>query len=143
MTGYRFSGTTWDDVSNQDSAQHLFYNQFRYRTTESTVLTSSIRYGFTDNDGGDSDSLYLLVGVEHQFSPTTVGVLRAGGQHFSPDGGRDTWAPFVEGTIKTQVNEQFGVRAFVYYGIEDRNRSVWIHDAGAVVVPRTATPARR
>lgn len=135
VTGYRFSGTTWDDISNQDTARHLFYNQFRYRSSESTVLTSSVRYGFTDNDASDSDSLYLLVGIEHEFSPTTVGVLRVGGQHYSPDGGSDTWAPFVEGTIKTQVNEQFGVRAFVYYGIEDRNRNVSIHDADAFLTP--------
>ncbi|MDE0827253.1 MAG: hypothetical protein OSA48_10690, partial [Akkermansiaceae bacterium] len=131
VTGYRFSGTTWDDIINQDTSQHLFYNQFRYRTSENTVLTSSVRYGFTDNDGGDSDSLYLLVGIEHEFSPTTVAVLRVGGQHYSPDGGSDQWSPFVEGTIKTQVNAQFGVRAFVHYGVEDRNRNISIHDADA------------
>ena len=139
VTGYRFSGTTWDDIIDQDTSQHLFYNQFRYRTSENTVLTSSVRYGFTDNDRGgftdndrgDSDSLYLLVGMEHEFSPTTVAVLRVGGQHYSPDRGSDQWSPFVEGTIKTQVNAQFGVRAFVHYGVEDRNRNISIHDADA------------
>ena len=132
VTGYRLSGTIWDDVSNSDNVSHLIYNQFRYRTSESTVLTGSIRHGFQDNDGGNTDSLYLLVGAEHQFSPTTVGVIRVGAQQYSPDGGSDSWSPYVEGTINTQVNEQLGLQSFIYYGNEGRNRRVWTHDCSAI-----------
>ena len=117
----------WDDVPNADNMSHLIYNQFRYRTSESTVLTGSIRHGFQDNDGGDTDSLYLLVGAEHQFSPATVGVIRVGAQQYSTDRS-DSWSPYVEGTINTQVNEQLGLQSFIYYGNEGRNRRVYTHD---------------
>ena len=90
-------------------------------------------YGFEDNDSGsDADSLYLLVGAEHEFSETTVGVIRVGGQYYSPDHGDESWSPYIEGTIRTQVNEQLGMRAFVYYGNTARNRNIWIHDCDAI-----------
>lgn len=139
VTGYRVSGTSWDDSSDQNYIRHLFYNQFRYRTSPITVLTSSIRYGMTDNNKGpDSDSWYIMVGAEHEFSATTVGVVRVGAQHYSPDNGDDQWSPYFEGTIKTQINEKFSVRAFAYFGIEDRNRNIWVHDCSDIGTPGVA-----
>jgi hypothetical protein len=140
VTGYRLNGVVWQDSAAQDSMTHTIYNQFRYRTSERTVLTADVRYGIQNNSGyGDSDSIYLLLGAEHEFSETTVGVLRVGAQRFSPDGGSDSWSPYVEGTIRTQVNEQFGLRAFVYYGAEGRDRSVWTHDCDIFMPMPTST----
>ena len=134
VTGYRVHGTVYDEVDNQDYISHIFYNQFRYRVSPATVLTASYRYGIVDNDSApDSDSHYLLVGAEHQFSSQTVGVVRVGGQYYSPDNGDSSWSPYIEATLKTQVNEQFGLRGFLYYGIEDRGRNLWTHDAAAIL----------
>ena len=131
VTGFRINGVRYDDVKDVDYYTTTLYNQFRYRTSETTVLTASYRYGFQNNDSrSDSNSQYLLVGAEHEFSQSTVGVVRFGGQYFQPDVGSDTWVPYFEGTLKTQVNEQFGVRAFAYYGLDDRGNGLWTHNAG-------------
>ena len=119
-------------MDNEDYINHTFYNQFRYRTSPTTVLTASYRYAFTDNDrGGDTDSQYFLVGAEHEFSPNTVGVIRVGAQYYSPDRGDSNWGPYLESTLRTRVNEKFGLRAFVYYGLEGRNNNLWTHDGNA------------
>jgi hypothetical protein len=140
VTGARINGVTYDDVDNQDYINYTFYNQFRYRTSPTTVLTASFRYAFTDNDrGGDSDSQYYLVGAEHEFSPNTVGVIRVGAQYYSPDNGDSNWSPYLESTLRTRVNEKFGLRAFVYYGLVGRQNSIWTNDAIGLTPAAPAT----
>ena len=130
-SGYRLSGVTFDEEDRNDYVRHLFYNQFRYRTAPTTVWTASYRYGSQSNDvGSDSDAHYFLVGAEHEVGPTTVAVIRAGGQHYNIDGGGDGWSPYVEATLRTALSETASVRAFVRYGIEDRNRYIPTHDCG-------------
>ncbi|NNC90843.1 MAG: hypothetical protein HKN82_20515 [Akkermansiaceae bacterium] len=129
-TGWRVQGVSYDDLSGSDYISNLLYNEFRYRATPQTVWTASYRYGFTDDDSGpDSNSQFFLVGAEHQFSPTTVGVVRVGGQLFQPDAGSDTWAPYIEGMLRSQVNEQFSLRGFLRYGIEPYNRRIATNNA--------------
>ena len=128
-TGYRLSGVTFDDVDRNDYVRHLFYHQFRYRTAPSTVWTGSYRYQHQDNDSiSESNSHYFLVGAEHQVSPTTVVVLRGGVQLQEIDGGSSHSSPYVEATVKTRLTEAAQVRAFVRYGLEDRNRIISTHD---------------
>ena len=128
-TGYRWSGVTFDDVDRSDYVRHLFYNQFRYRTAPATVWTASYRYQHQDNDStSDSNSHYFLAGAEHQVSPTTVVVLRGGVQIQEIDGGSSNSAPYVEATLKTRLTEAADLRAFVRYGLEDRNRIISTHD---------------
>lgn len=130
-SGYRLSGVTFDEEDRNDYTRHLFYNQFRYRTAPSTVWTASYRYQFQTSDvASDSDANFFLAGIEQEVGPTTVVVIRAGGQHFSIDGGSDSWSPYVEATIRTALSEAASVRAFVRYGIEDRNRVIPTQDCG-------------
>lgn len=128
-TGYRLSGVIFDEVDGEDYLRNLFYNQFRYRTAPTTVWTASYRIGFHDNDeDSDSTSHYFLVGVEQEVSPVTVVVLRAGAQLYDPDGGDSQWSPYAEAMIRAALSEAASVRAFVRYGIEDRNRRIATHD---------------
>ena len=134
-TGYRFSGVTFDEIDRNDYERHLFYNQFRYRTSPSTVWTAAYRYQTQGNDSNrDSDSHYFLVGAEHQLSPTTVVVLRGGAQIQEIDGGASNSAPYVEATLRAALTESAQVRAFLRYGLEDRNRLIWAHDCWQVPV---------
>jgi hypothetical protein len=125
-TGYRLSGVVFNEADNQDYLRHLFYNQFRYRATPSTVWTASYRYQYQTSDDRNSQSHYFLVGVEHELGPTTVVVLNAGGQYFKPEGGGESrWSPYVEATMRTALSETVNVRAFVHYGIEERNTRIF------------------
>jgi hypothetical protein len=125
QTGIDFSGIRYDDLDNSDYDQIQFRQTGRYRVSPTTVLTGEYRYAVTDADiSGDSDSHYLLGGVEHRFSPVSAIVLRAGAQFTDPDNGDERTLPYVEGAIRSQLTEQLGIRTFVRYSQEDYNRTV-------------------
>jgi len=125
-TGIRLDGLSYDEFSNGDRTSWTLYNDFRYQLSETTVATFTYRYSETEGDGAvsDSENQYVLLGIEHRFSPQTTGVLRAGVQIRDVDGGDSSSSPYLEASLKTQVNEQFKLRAYARYGIEDYSRSL-------------------
>jgi hypothetical protein len=122
-TGLRLTSTTYADVSNNDRFTWEAYNQFRYQWSPQTVLTSDYRYSQTTGNGAFSDTAdhYLLVGMEHRFSPNTIGIVRAGAQFHSVDGGDSNVSPYVEFALNSQINQKFSVRSYARYGIETYN----------------------
>ncbi|MDA7535950.1 outer membrane beta-barrel protein [Akkermansiaceae bacterium] len=129
-TGIIFSGVDYDNaaVNGNDVSSLTLYNDFRYQLSPQTVATLTYRYSESNTKGGiaDSQNHYLLAGVEHRFSPNTVGILRAGTQFRSVDGSDngDTTNPTFEAALNSQVNEQLSVRAYGRYAIEDYSRLV-------------------
>jgi hypothetical protein len=122
-TGFQLTGLEYDNLPSSDRFTWTLYNQFRYQLSPQTVLTSSYRYSETEGDGVASDSTnqYLLVGLEHRFSPNTILIVRAGAQFREVDGvgGDDSTNPYLELAVRSQVNTQFSVKAFARYGAED------------------------
>jgi hypothetical protein len=59
--------------------------------------------------------------MEHRFSQTTIGIIRAGVQLHSVDNGDDSTCPYVEFALNSQINQQFSVRSYARYGIEAYN----------------------
>ncbi|MDB4430045.1 outer membrane beta-barrel protein [bacterium] len=128
-TGIIFSGVDYDNAAvNENNVSSLtFYNDFRYQLSPQTVATLTYRYSERNTKGriADSQNHYLLAGVEHRFSPNTVGILRAGAQFRSVDDANgDTTSPTFEAALNSQVNEQLSVRAYGRYAIEDYSRLV-------------------
>ncbi|MBK1831600.1 hypothetical protein JIN77_12740 [Verrucomicrobiaceae bacterium R5-34] len=125
-TGFKVRGLDYQsDLSGNDRMIYSVYNQFRYRASEQTVWTLDYRYSWTDADGtaGDSTNHYITAGIEHRFSPNSVLALKGGVQIRDVDGGSDGDSPFFEAAIRTRVNEQFSVRAFARYSVEDYGTS--------------------
>lgn len=129
-TGVIFSGTTYADTSNNDIFTWTLYNQFRYQLGPQTVLTQDYRYAQNTTSGlsDDSTDQFILVGVEHRFSPNTIGIVRGGVQLHSIDdsgssstGGGSYTSPYLEFALNSQVTQQFSVRAFARYGIESND----------------------
>lgn len=122
-TGIRVTGTDYQDVDNNNRLTWEVYTQGRYQLSPQTVLTLDYRYSQTSGDGAftDTSDNYLLLGVEHRFNPTTVGLIRAGAQFHSVDGGDDSTSPFVEFALNSQINQQFNIRSYARYGIETYN----------------------
>jgi len=122
-TGLTLNGLNYSDLEDQDRFTWTFYNQFRYQLSPQTVLTGTHRYSETSASGlaTDSTNQYLLVGIEHRFSPNTVLTVNTGAQLREKDGigGNNSTNPYLEMALRTQVNQQFGVSAFVRYGSED------------------------
>lgn len=126
-TGFNLTGANYDSADN-DRFTWTLYNQFRYQLTPQTVLTMDYRYSETSGSGNSSDAIdnYILVGAEHRFSPNTIGIIRGGIQLHEVEGGgglqsSDSSSPYLELALNSQVNQQFSVRAFARYGIENYN----------------------
>lgn len=121
-TGLKLTMLDYDSVANSDRFTWTAYNQFRYVLSPQTVGTMSIRYAQTTSSEQSSDSTdtYLLIGAEHRFSPNTIMIANVGAQIREVDGpnGSDSTSPYMELTLRTQVNEQFTLSAFARYGAE-------------------------
>ncbi|MDB4354007.1 outer membrane beta-barrel protein, partial [Akkermansiaceae bacterium] len=128
-TGVIFDGISYDedDFSNNDVSNITFYNDFRYQLSQQTVATLTYRYSDRDVKGGygDTQNHFLLAGLEHRFSPNSVGIIRAGVQIRDIDGVSDSsTTPSFEAALTTQVNSQLSVRAYARYSVEDYARAV-------------------
>jgi hypothetical protein len=121
-TGLQVTMLDYANTPDADRLTWTLHNQFRYVLSAQTVGTTSIRYAQTTADGNASDSTdtYLLLGAEHRFTPNTILIGNAGAQIRQVDSvdGNDTTTPYMELTLRTQVNEQFTVSAFLRYGAE-------------------------
>ncbi len=121
-TGFQLTGLDYDNVPNSDRFTWTIYNQFRYQLNPQSVLTASYRYSETEGSGFASDSTdqYLLVGLEHRFSPNTILILNAGAQirDVNGIGGGSSTNPYLELALRSQVNTQFSVKAYARYGVE-------------------------
>jgi len=125
-TGITLSSINYDKaVQNADRFTATLYHQFRYQLSPQTVLTADYRYSKTTGDALASDATdhYLLAGIEHRFSPTTILIARAGTQFHQVDavGSSDTTSPFFELNLSSQINSEFKVSAFLRYGLENND----------------------
>jgi hypothetical protein len=122
-TGFKLTGTSYDSLSSSDVFTWELYNQFRYQLGPQTVLTGDYRYAqnSASGDAVDSSDQYILAGVEHRFSPNTIGIVRAGVQLHEIDGGDSYNSPYLELAMNSQVSQQFSVRGFARYGIESND----------------------
>ncbi len=121
-SGLKLTMLDYANTPDADRFTWTLYNQFRYVLSAQTVGTASIRYAQTTADGNASDSTdtYLLVGAEHRFTPNTILIGSVGAQIRQVDSvsGNDSTSPYMELTLRTQVNEQFMVSSFLRYGAE-------------------------
>ena len=116
--------TTFDvpDSPNSDRFTWTAYNQFRYVISPQTTGLVSVRYAQTTaaEQASDSTDKFLLLGAEHRFSANTIVICNAGAQfrEMAATNGKSSSNPFLELTLRSQINTQFSVSAFVRYGAE-------------------------
>ena len=139
-TGINFYGLDYDSVvANQDRTTWEAYNEFRFQLSQQTVLTLTYRYGQTSGGGlaSDSTNQFILAGVEHRVSPTTILSFKGGAQLREVDtlGGADETSPYAEAMLRSQINDQFTVRCFARYGIEDWDTVFGAGDVAPFFVP--------
>ncbi len=121
-TGFKYLGNRVNTIgqNNNDRTTIEGYNQIRYQLSQQSVLTSDYRASTTDATGVASDSVdqYFLVGVDHRFSSSTVGIFKTGAQYREVDQGDSNLGPYLEIAFKSQVNQQLTLNAFTRYGAE-------------------------
>ena len=105
-TGVLLNGTNYADISNNDRFTWQAYNQFRFQLSPQTVLTAAYRYGQTTGDGftPDMTDQFITGGVEHRFSPNTIGIIDLGAQIHDVDGGVNTYQPLW--TVRAEFADQ-------------------------------------
>ena len=121
-TGFRFSGLRADtDVENDNDRTTIEgYEQFRYQLSPQSVLTPEYRFSQTDGSGNASDSTdqYFIIGVDHRFTPNTIGIFKTGAQLRDVDEGDGGLSPYLEIALQSQVNQQFRLGAYTRYSAE-------------------------
>jgi len=125
-SGFRVRGLLYgSNEDDNDRTKYSLFHQFRYRASEQTVWTLDYDYSPVDSSGtaSDSDNHTITVGIEHRFSPNSVIALKTGTQIRDTDDGASATTPYLDCAIRTTVNEQFSVRAFARYSIEDYGTS--------------------
>ena len=131
-TGFRFSGNRFDTVEENSNDRTTIegYEQFRYQLSPQTVLTSEYRYAQTDGSDKASDSTdqYFLVGVDHRFSPNTIGIFKTGAQLRDVDEGDGGLGPYLEIALQSQINQQFRLGAYTRYGAEFNDTVLLLDD---------------
>lgn len=136
FSGLRLTGTSYEDVENNDRFSWELYNQLRYQVGPQTIVTGDYRYAETSGNGVSTDATdhYVLAGVEHRFNPNTIGVIRAGAQFHDVDasGGESQTSPYFELALNSQVNQQFSIKSFTRYGIENYD-TVQTHPVAGLV----------
>lgn len=136
-TGIRFSGIRADvdegARNNQDRTTVEFFEQFRYQLSPQSVLTSEYRILQIDaiNDASDSMDQYFLIGLDHRFSPNTIGIFKTGAQLRDVDQGDSGLCPYLEIALQSQVNQQLRLGAYTRYGAEFSD-TVLTDDRGTV-----------
>jgi hypothetical protein len=112
----------YSETANSDRFTTTLYNQFRYVLSPQTVGTATIRYAQTTaaEQSSDSTDTYLLLGAEHRFSPNTILIGSAGAQirEVNAVDGKNSTSPYLELTLRSQINQQLMVSGFVRYGAE-------------------------
>ncbi|MES2476771.1 MAG: hypothetical protein V4640_13385 [Verrucomicrobiota bacterium] len=121
-TGFKLTGSDYDGDVNDRFTWEL-YNQFRYQLSPQTVLTFDYRYAETtdpnSDDFFDTTDQYILIGAEQRFSPNTIGIIRGGLQIHDVNDAGTNYSPYLELAVNSQVNQQFSVRGFARYGLEN------------------------
>jgi hypothetical protein len=120
-TGFKFRNLSYENTSSNDRSTYEIYNQVRYRLSDNSVLTGDYRFAETsgETDYNDYTDHYLLGGLEHRFSPNTVGNFRLGVQfHKSDYRSVDSTSPYTELALNSSPNADLTVRTFIRYGIE-------------------------
>lgn len=121
-TGFRFGGSRFDTVGENSNDRTTIegYQQFRYQLSPQSVLTPEYRFAQTDASGDASDSTdqYFLIGVDHRFSPNTIGIFKTGAQLRDVNEGDGGLGPYLEIALQSQVNQQLKLSAYTRYGAE-------------------------
>lgn len=121
-TGIRYSGNRFDSEEENDNDRTTigFFEQFRYQLTPQSVLTPEYRFDQTDATGDASDSTdqFFVIGVDHRFSPNSIGIFKTGLQVRDVEDGDGEITPYLELALQSQVNQQLKLSAYTRYRAE-------------------------
>lgn len=124
-TSYAVHGVNYEsnDLSRtEDRIGHIFGELLRYALNDTTGVRLEYRYGILDYQEApyDSNSHYVLAGIDHQLSEYATATFMGGAENREYDiGGDSFWKPYGEAAVRYQFSEDTSVRWMARYGLED------------------------
>lgn len=104
----------------RDRATNTFGNEFRYLLLPTTTGVIEYRVQFASYQASEFDSVthYVLLGVNHTFTPALSTSVRAGGQYRVTDMS-DSLSPYFEGSLTYVLNASSVLSWVAQYGIQE------------------------
>lgn len=126
ISRYTVSGIAYDDDVNaltEDRFTQTFSEELRYMVDRRNTLVGEYRFTYTDYDSAprDYDQHTFLLGLDHSFSRTLAGSLRAGAEirDWDSDAFDDSSGPYGEASLRSQVSENTEIVWLNRVGLED------------------------
>lgn len=117
-TGLAITGFM-DDTGFGDRSSWAIYHQMRYQLTQRAVLTGMYRFEQWTGDASDSTNHFLTAGIEYRLSQNSVFEGNVGVQIRDVEDGDSSTSPYLDASIRTNINSSFSVRGFARYSMED------------------------
>lgn len=123
VTGYTISGIDYseDSLTGESFMTHIGHHEFRYQVGKLTVAALTYRFATTsyDNDFGDYNSHYALVGIDHTVSRRLYTSFRVGAEFRDRDNGGMETAPYFESVVNYRSGEDTTLSWYNRFGFED------------------------
>jgi hypothetical protein len=124
VTSYTLGVIHYDDSTigaYEDRFEHTFGNEFRYLALPTTALVGEYRFELDDFETGtrDSDTHFILAGIDHTFSPRFNLSFRGGVEFRDYETFGDRTSPYAEGTVHYALGKRTSVDWISRYGLED------------------------
>ncbi|MEI6535539.1 MAG: DUF5777 family beta-barrel protein [Verrucomicrobiaceae bacterium] len=130
-TSYTASGIHYQDSADElnDRFTHVLAQVFTYKRSRTTAVNVEARFeydnypqfpGSSSTPSPNYTAFYLLVGVDHGWSPTLTGSLKVGAQYYDSDRIQKT-EPYLESALNYAVSRVTNVRWYQQLGFDGSN----------------------
>lgn len=124
VSSYAIEGVNFESdrlARTEDRVKHTFGQQVRLAWSDQTSLKAEYRYGRTNYDKArlDSNSHYLLAGVDQQFGNAGLLTFLGGAEHRDYDVFGADWKPYAEASLLYRISDATTLRWLARAGLED------------------------
>jgi hypothetical protein len=107
----------------EDRFEHTFGNEFRFLVLPTTTAVAEYRYQLVDYETAafDSETQFVLAGVDHSFNPRFSLSLRGGAEfrEFDNDNVDERSSPYGEVTLRYAGSHRSSINLNARYGLEE------------------------
>jgi hypothetical protein len=123
-TSYTLNLLNYDNSSVgtfQDRVENTFGNEFRFLAWPTTVLVAEYRYQIVTyfNVPRDSNTNFVLGGIDHTFSPRFNASFRAGAEFRNYESAGEKTGPYVESAVNYKAGKRTTISWTNSYGFEE------------------------
>lgn len=124
VSSYAIEGVNFESdrlARTEDRVTHTFGQQVRFAWSEQTSVKAEYRYGTTNYDKAklDSNSHYLLAGVDQQFGNDALLTFLGGAEHRDYDAFGADWKPYAEASLLYRMSDATTLRWLARAGLEN------------------------